>query len=85
MKMSQPRCDQERLSKRLHQAQLWCKQGARLLRMVLDQSVDWCDLSEDERQMVENYDCRRSTKILDGLFKEKREAQPYRGAGVVLQ
>ena len=85
MKMSQPRRDQERLSKRLHQAQAWCKQGAKLLRMVLDNSVDWCALSEDEQQMVEDYESRRSTKILDGLFKEKREAQPYRGAGVVLQ
>ena len=85
MNTSQPRCDQERLSKRLHRAQAWCKQGAKLLRMVMDNSVDWCDLSEDEQQMVEDYECRRSTKILDGLFKEKREAQPYRGAGVVLQ
>ena len=53
--------------------------------MVLDGSVDWWGPSEDEQQMLEDYDCRRSTKILDDLFKEKREAQPYRGAGVVLQ
>jgi hypothetical protein len=85
IKMSQPRRDQERLSKRLHQAQVRCKQGARLLHLVLDNSVDWCALSEDEQQMVEDYESRRSTKILDDLFKEKREAQPYRGAGVVLQ
>ena len=35
-------------------------------------------------QTVEDYDCRRSAGVLDGLFKEKMEAQPYRGAGVVL-
>ena len=82
---SQPRRDQEKLSKRLHQAQVWCKQGAKLCRKVMDNSVDWCDLSENQQQMVEDYEARRSTKILDDLFKEKREAQPYRGAGVVLQ
>ena len=53
--------------------------------MVLDKSVDFFDLSEDERQMVEDYDVRRSAKVLDDLLKEKRESQPYRGAGVVLQ
>ena len=53
--------------------------------MVLDKSVDFFDLTWDERQMVEDYDCRRSAKILEGLLKEKMEAQPYRGAGVVLQ
>ena len=51
----------------------------------MDSSVDWCDLSENQQQMVEDYEARRSTKILADLFKEKREAQPYRGAGVVLQ
>jgi hypothetical protein len=81
---SQPRRDQEKLSKRLHQAQVWCKQGAKLCRQVKDSSVDWCELSENQQQMVEDYEARRSTKILDDLFKEKREAQPYRGAGVVL-
>ena len=73
------------MSKRLRQAETWYKQGAKLSRMVLDKSVDFWDLTRDERQMVEDYDCRISARILDGLLKEKMEAQPYRGAGVVLQ
>ena len=85
MQTSKPRYEQERLSKRLCQAETWYKQGAKLSRMVLDKSVDFFDLTWDERQMVEDYDCRRSARILDGLLKEKMEAQPYRGAGVVLQ
>ena len=48
---SQPRRDQEKLSKRLHQAQVWCKQGAKLLRQVKDSSVDWCDLSENQHSI----------------------------------
>ena len=85
MQKSQPRYKQERLSKRLCEAETWYKQGAKLSRMVLDKSVEFLDLTRDERQMVEDYDCRRSARILDGLLKEKMEAQPYRGAGVVLQ
>ena len=85
MQTSQPRWEQARLSKRLCRAQTWYKQGAKLSRMVLDKSVDFSDLSDFERQMVEDYDGGRSANVLDGLFKEKREAQPYRGAGVVLQ
>ena len=41
--------------------------------MVLGKSVDYWDLGEDERQMVEDYDCRRSANILDALFDEKRK------------
>ena len=85
IQMSQPRCAQERLSKRLRWAETWYKQGAKLSRMVLDKSVDFWALTQDERQMVEDYDTRESAKILDGLLNEKMEAQPYRGAGVVLQ
>ena len=85
IQMSQPRCAQERLSKRLRRAETWYKQGAKLSRMVLDKSVDFWALTQDERQMVEDYDTRESAKILDGLLNEKMEAQPYRGAGVVLQ
>ena len=82
---SQPRCEQERLSKRLCRAQTWYKQGAKLSRMVLDKSVDFWALTQDERQMVEDYDTRESAKILDGLLNEKLAAQPYLGAGVVMQ
>ena len=82
---SQPRGEQERLSIRLRRAETWYKQGGKLSRLVLDKIVNFFNLSEDERQMVEDYDVRRSAKVLDDLLKEKRESQPYRGAGVVLQ
>ena len=52
-------------------AETWYKQGAKLSRMVLDKSVDFWALTQDERQMVEDYDTRHSARIWDGMLNEK--------------
>jgi hypothetical protein len=51
---------------------------------VLSGTEDFWELSAEEQQMVEDYDSRRSSRILDALLAEHSKAQPYRGAGVVL-
>ena len=82
---SQP-SDQTRLSFRLYRAQTQYKQGAKLSRSVMDGTVAFWDLNAKEQQMVEDYDSRRSARFLDTLLAEHAaKAQPYRGAGVVLQ
>ena len=53
--------------------------------MVLDKSASNWDLSTKDRQAVEDYDTRRSGKVVDDLLRVKQQSQPYRGAGVVLR
>jgi hypothetical protein len=77
--------DQTRLSSRLHFAQTQYKQGAKLSRYVKDGTVYFWGLTRKEQRLVEDYDCRRSHRVLDRLLAEHATtAKPYCGAGVVL-
>ena len=82
MQESQPRYKQKRLSKRLCEAETWYKQGAKLSRMVLGKSVDFFDLTWDERQMVEDYDCGGSARNFGrpAQRKDGSAALPWRGS-----
>jgi hypothetical protein len=74
--------DQRRLSGQVWWALHNHSQGRKLSESVRDNEVDFQQLPVWQQQMVEDYDCRRSTRALDEVLKQKAfKLQPYRGAG----
>ena len=74
--------DQRRLSGQVWWALHNHSQGRKLSENVRDNEVDFQQLPVWQQQMVEDYDCRRSTRALDEVLQQKAfKLQPYRGAG----
>ena len=69
----------KRLSCELWWAQYHYTRGRFLVTKLRNKEVDFHDLDSKEKELVEDFESRRSANALDRLFQQKRP--PYRGAG----
>ena len=70
---------QKRLSRQIWWAQYNVTRGRKLSTQVRYHGLNFFELDDVKRQLVEDFDTRRSAKTLDILLKQKRA--PYRGTG----